>query len=357
MLAELGRSFYPTLGVNAARRHLDDAIQAGCGHLFTSLHIPEAEVEDWAEVRSLLEKAAGAGISVAADVSRASLAIFGAAPDDLSPIAGLGIGTLRLDHGFSMEETLRMLRNPGFTFQINAGTTTPGDLREMEKNGIERERLIAVHNFYPRRETGVSLSFYRMQNRMFKERGIRTAGFIPAHAEPRAPLYAGLPTVEAHRHMTSAVAAAELMAEQLTDIVYFGDPAPDEHAWKAAGLIAGGTIPLRVSWAEALPEELKPLLTETHTSPWDGAEQVVRSAKGRLYILERGIAPAPSNTAARPAGTVTMDNTLYTRYAGELQIARIDLPADERVNVLGRVVPEDRGLLRFIGPRTAFRFI
>ncbi|TNJ67607.1 DUF871 domain-containing protein [Paenibacillus hemerocallicola] len=356
-MTELGRSFYPTLGLSAARRHLDDAIRAGCKHLFTSLHIPEAEVEDWAEVRRLLEIAAGAGISVAADVSRASLSMFGAAPDDLSPIAGLGIGTLRLDHGFTMEETLHMLRSPGFSFQINAGSTTPGDLLEMENNGIERERLIAVHNFYPRRETGVSLSFYRMQNRMFKERGIRTAGFIPAHGEPRAPLYAGLPTVEAHRHMTSALAAAELMAEQLTDIVYYGDPAPDEYAWMAAGLIAGGTIPLRVAWTETPPEELMPLLSETHTSPWDGAEQVIRSARGRKYMLERGIAPAPSNTDARPAGTVTMDNALYTRYAGELQVARIDLPADERVNVLGRVVPEDRGLLRFIGPRTAFRFV
>lgn len=34
-----------------------------------------------------------------------------------------------------------------------------------------------------------------------------------------------------------------------------------------------------------------------------------------------------------------MDNRLYGRYSGEIQLVRQDLPADGRVNVIGRVAP------------------
>jgi hypothetical protein len=357
-MAELGQSFYPTLGIADAERHLEEAIRVGCKHLFTSLHLPEARVDDWQMVRRLLARAARAGMTVAADISRESLDKFGASPDDLSPLAGLGVRVLRLDHGFTAEETVRIMRgNGGFAFQINAGTTTQEDVEHWAACGVAPEKLIAVHNFYPRPETGMSLRFYRRQNRMFRRFGMKTAGFIPAHREPRAPLFAGLPTVEAHRRALAALAAAELAAEGLTDLVYFGDPAPGEEAWTAALLAAGGTIPLRVRWLEPLPEELRPLLAQTHACPRDEAERVIRSAKGRLFARERGIVPAPRNTLERPAGTVTIDNGRYLRYAGELQVTRIDLPADERVNVLGRVVPEDRELLRLIGPGTRFVFV
>ena len=38
-----------------------------------------------------------------------------------------------------------------------------------------------------------------------------------------------------------------------------------------------------------------------------------------------------------PQGTVTLDNRLAGRYAGEVEITLTDLPADPSVNVMGRV--------------------
>lgn len=356
-MTELGQSIYPTLGITDAERHLDEAIRLSCRHLFTSLHLPEAQVEDWQEVRRLLERAASAGMSIAADVSRASLAEFGADPKNMAPLARLGIETLRLDHGFTMEETVRIIRAGGFTFQINAGAMNRDEVLRLEKEGIPLERLIAIHNFYPRRETGVSLDFYRRQNRMFREYGMKTGGFLPSLKEPRAPLFEGLPTVEAHRRMRTAEAAAELAAEGLADIVYFGDPAPSEDDWRAAQQAVSGLIELRVQWLEPLPEPLVPLLGAVHTNPWDGAELVIRTPLGRPFVREHGFDPVPRYTRERPVGTVTMDNSRYVRYFGEVQITRTDLPADERVNVLGRVIPEDRPLLRQIGSGTKYRFV
>lgn len=356
-MTQLGQSIYPTLEIADAKRHLEAAIRVGCRHLFTSLHLPEASVHDWHDVRRLLEEAARQGMHVAADVSRASLAQFGAAPDDLSPFRRLGLNTLRLDYGFSAAEMRRMLDNREFSFQINASTANEETLQELQRNGVDLTRLTAVHNFYPRPETGISLSFYREKNRLFKAYGLRTGAFVPSLKEPRAPIFAGLPTVEAHRRLSTRVAVAELVAEGLTDIVYFGDPAPDEDDWRAAERIAAGTIPLRVDWFEPLPEELKPLLAEVHTNPPDAAEQVIRSRLGRIFAVKNDILPSPRHTVERPAGSVTIDNVLYKRYAGELQITVADLPADERVNVLGRVIAEDRPLLKHIGPGVRYTFI
>ena len=52
----------------------------------------------------------------------------------------------------------------------------------------------------------------------------------------------------------------------------------------------------------------------------------------------------PQNCAARRRGTITVDNRLYGRYSGELMLLREELPADERVNVIG-TVPENAHLL------------
>ena len=57
-----------------------------------------------------------------------------------------------------------------------------------------------------------------------------------------------------------------------------------------------------------------------------------------------------------PQGAVTLDNEQYGRYAGEVEICLRDLPADGRVDLLGRVAPEARFLLPLIGPGQKIQF-
>ena len=58
----------------------------------------------------------------------------------------------------------------------------------------------------------------------------------------------------------------------------------------------------------------------------------------------------PVNTTNRGIGSITMNNNGYGRYRGEVQITLCDLPADERVNVIGQVVEEDWLLLSYLKP-------
>ena len=59
----------------------------------------------------------------------------------------------------------------------------------------------------------------------------------------------------------------------------------------------------------------------------------------------------------RRTGDITLDNDGYERYAGELQILNTELPADSRVNVIGRVDEEYIPLLASLQRDTKLRFI
>lgn len=61
------------------------------------------------------------------------------------------------------------------------------------------------------------------------------------------------------------------------------------------------------------------------------------------------------NTISRKRGSITIDNELYGRYAGEMQIVINDLPEDRKVNVVGMVMEEDVSLLSYIGAGKNFQ--
>ena len=52
-----------------------------------------------------------------------------------------------------------------------------------------------------------------------------------------------------------------------------------------------------------------------------------------------------------------MDNDAYLRYAGEVQIVRSALPADNRVNVIGHVSPKDLSILKLVKGGMKIRFV
>ena len=54
---------------------------------------------------------------------------------------------------------------------------------------------------------------------------------------------------------------------------------------------------------------------------------------------------------------VTMDNIGYGRYSGEIQLVRADLPADEKVHVIGEVPAEYDLLLDCIKRRKTFPMV
>jgi hypothetical protein len=340
--------------------YLDTVARLGGCDLFTSLHIPEVPLQDAVDQLADLTRAARArNLSVVADIAPRTLAALGVTPQDLAPLARMGLAGVRLDYGFSPAEIAAFARNDlGIRVVLNVSTADPDFLMQVMAQGANPELLEGCHNYYPRPETGLSLDSYIRTSRYFKQHGLRVAGFVPGTGGRRGPLFEGLPTVERHRHLTPGRAAAELLATGVTDTVLLGDPWGTDAELEGLATVARAEgVVLRVRLTPGLSEfERQLVVSGGHRNRPDAAELVIRSTASRAYAAQ-GAAIEPFHTVGRPRGSVTIDNKGYLRYSGELQITLADLPADPRVNVVGEVVPEDLPLLQWIGPGTPFTLI
>jgi hypothetical protein len=361
-MATWGISVYLGTPETAARLpgYLERVGRLGGTEVFTSLHIPEVPFEQaLAQLTDLTGTARVHGLQVVADVAPGTLQKLGVTPEQMEPLERLGLAGVRLDYGFGPEQIARFAQNRlGLRIQLNASTMDPAFLRATMAAGADPALLEVCHNFYPRPETGISLAHFLRTSELCRSYGLRVAAFVPGSVERRGPLHLGLPTLESHRNRPAAEAANELFATGLVDSVLFGDPWATEAELRAVSEVAQeGAIRLRVRLLPGISElERQILLGGVHANRPDLSEWVIRSTASRAYAAQ-GAPVEPGQTLPRPRGAVTIDNQRYRRYMGELQIARQDLPRDERVNVVAQVLAEDLGLLDWIGSGTRFRFV
>lgn len=323
---------------------------AGLTTVFTSLHIPEdnqkvvlkrlAELTKWCQ---------NLETDIIANVSKKGLEKLGILLDNEKQVESLGLTGLRVADGISSATIAKLSQK--MLIALNASTINEDDITALREHGANFENLQAWHNFYPRPETGLDASWLEQKNKWLHQMNLETMAFVAGDDVLRGPIHAGLPTLEKHRDVNPLAATMEL--KQLgCDHVFIGDSflTPDMiNCFK--NYIKHQTITLHVD--ENLPELFN---YEWHTRP-DVARDVIRLKEGRsrqLFDTEQQTRINP-----RPKGTITCDNKLYMRYQGELQITKRDLPADERVNVLGHVLMSDLPLLDQIceGQKIVFRSV
>lgn len=327
----IGVSFY--LNDTLAEERILQAGKIGVKRAFTSLHIPE-EAGNLAErAKQLLQLAKSNRIEVFADVSYLTPSHLGL--ESLFQLKDLGVTGLRLDDFFEPNLIVQLAKE--FKIAINASILFKEDLEILLSEGLKAEQLIGWHNFYPRRETGLSMTFFKEQNELYKFYNIPIYAYVSGAGKKRGPLFEGLPTLEKHRNLDPFVAAIELFHEGVHE-VYFGDPDYDSDLLiKIRKFTEDKTLKISADAGSSLQGiyQLRP----------DMARDVLRLKNTRTTnpVL-------PKNTGSRPAGTITMDNDLYGRYRGEIQITLCDLPADERVNVVGKVHEKDIPCLAFVQP-------
>lgn len=352
-----GISVYPGLGtpIEAQLALIRRAAASGMTRLFTSLHIPETNKKNFArEWQTMLTAARRAGLEVIADVSPSGLSLLAENPFDVPAPSALGLSALRLDDGFSLADIARLSQSDGhLRLLLNASTLGEKELAALQREGADFTRLEALHNFYPRPGTGLSLAFFCRQNERLRRYGLATGAFIPSAKGRRAPLHEGLPTLEMHRAMTPDLAARHLAALGI-DSIFIGDDSPTDSELSLLTAIAPDTVALR---AHLLVKDaaLKDLLSKPFTARPDAARDALRSLEGRARFHDMPL--PPKNTVPRPFGTVTVDNQAYPRYTGELQIVKRPQGADPRTNVVAQVLPEEQFLIPLIRPRQKFTFL
>ncbi|SFJ67454.1 MupG family TIM beta-alpha barrel fold protein [Thermoflavimicrobium dichotomicum] len=322
-----------------AIERLQEAKRMGAKKVFTSLHIPEEHGDLAANAKKIMQAAKELDMPVYADVSRYTPKHLNLS--SIGDLRELGVEGLRLDDFFSPQEMIELSHQ--FHIAINASIVFEDTVRHLLEDGLSPERLIAWHNFYPRKETGLCREFFRRQNQMFEKYGIPVAAYIPGVKEKRGPLFAGLPTLEDHREIHPFVAALELWEMGVQEI-YISDPGFGELLSELVEYEESQAMPIRFTSETFAGGEFMP-------RP-DFARDLIR-----LMDTRTRTAVEPHNTVDRPIGTIGQDNCGYGRYQGEIHIAKRDLPADERVNVIGQVIKEDMDRLAYLKPLQKIRLI
>lgn len=319
---------------------------AGFDTVFTSLQINENDPEQTlTRLKELTKWCNNLDLEIIADVSANGLKKMGIDITDVGQIQALNLTGLRLDNGISMNIAAKLSKS--MPIALNASTITEKDLLDLKKYNAAFDHLVAWHNYYPRPETGLSVDWFVRKNNWLKEHDLQTLAFISGDGEKRGPIFAGLPTIERQRNENPLAAMIELKKWGCDHIV-IGDVSLKQTTISSfINYLKKGAITLHIN--HDLPELIE---NEWHNRP-DVAEKVVRLAEARERNL---FSSEPGKILARPKGTITCDNVKYLYYQGELQITKVDLPADERVNVLAQVSKDDLSLLDVIGSNTKIIF-
>jgi len=333
---------------------IEKAAGYGLKSIFTSLHIPEDNPADYKKLlQELGAMAKQHQMELMADVSPRSLSFLGLDWDSYEKLLEWGLAGIRADYGFTTKQIVELSQK--MKIGINASTVTKEELLSWIEAGLKTENVEAWHNFYPRPETGLDKTFLIERNIMFRSMGITTMAFVPGDKDLRGPIFAGLPTLEEHRGQLPHVAAAELKYSCFTDKILIGDHSASDEQLELLTFLSEEVIPLRVE-AGSLPQ-LKEYLGKPLTNRMDPARDVVRAVESRSYALKGDKQLDPEHQQERTRGTVTIDNHIYGRYAGELQIAVNNLPRDEKINCIGKVIQSDLPLLTNIKAGQKFQFI
>ncbi|CAM3926810.1 DUF871 domain-containing protein [Mesobacillus zeae] len=349
----LGFSVYLSESVKGQEGYIRKMKDHGFTSIFTSLHIPEDDPGKYKdELAELGGIANEIGMELMADISPKSLHHLGFTWETADGLLSWGLTGLRIDYG--VEDELIAELSQKMRVALNASTLTAQSLENMKRLGLKVAAAEAWHNFYPRPETGLARDFFHEQNKLITEAGLTVMAFVPGDEKRRGPLYQGLPTLEDHRFASPFAAYVDLKEQEGVGKILVGDVELGEDSLRQFTAYSDGVILLRAK-AHCGDEGLLRSVASIQTNRTDVARDVIRSMESRLYATIGTGGISPENTVERPAGSITVDNERYDRYQGEIQITKRDLPVDAKVNVIGRIIEEDRLLLPFIKGGKRFR--
>ncbi|WP_308687897.1 DUF871 domain-containing protein [Streptococcus oralis] len=358
-MRKLGVSVYPGHNeIDDILAYLDLASKYGFSRVFTCLLSVGNQEKTISDFKKAVKFAVSRGMEVIADVDLSVFDKLNLKYDDLTFFKDMGLTGIRLDGGFSGREEADMTFNPqGLVIELNMSIEN----RYLENIAAYQpnfENLIGCHNFYPHRYTGLSIEHFMSTSKRYKSLGLRTAAFVNSKTAKTGPwpVEEGLCTLELHRDWEITSATKWLWATELIDDVIIANSFASEEELRALSEINPYLLSLDCELAkEDTKVERRIILEEPHLVRGDSSDYMLRSSQSR--ITHRGEYFAPHNTHTIQRGDILIDNSLYTKYAGEAQIALLQMENVGKTNVVGRVLERDLPLLDMLKAWQKFKFI
>lgn len=291
--------------------------------VFSSAHITEAD-RSIDELNQIIEKCYEYNMKFVIDVSKAAFTNLGLSDK---------VYAYRLDYGFTDEEIIEMSRSNNYFIELNASTLSEEKLCKLIDNGLNVSHVRASFNYYPKLYTGHDIIDAKRIIKMFNKYGINVGAFLPSFHEKRPPMYEGLPSIESHRNLSHDISIEELKAIGASEI-FFGDSYAsldeiiklEKHSSDVVTLFANLNDDFKDN------ETIKEILLSAKAIRPDVNSYLLRISGKRGFEIN----PC-NNNINRKVFDLTIDNALYGRYSGEVNIVISEIPSDKRVNVIGNV--------------------
>lgn len=345
---ENGISVYAGLGssVESNLELIERAATLGLKKFFTSTQVPEAMTDVdrfYDEFTAIIGAAVDNEFEIILDVNADNIIAF-----DFEEF------TLRLDDGFDIGQVADLSRI--HKIQLNASILTEDFLKALKNLDANFGNISALHNYYPRVNTGLENYYFSDQNKMLHDYGLTVGAFAASKEGIRRPPFGeGLPTLEMTRNFSTDLSARYLTALG-ADFVIIGDGQPTEEELRSVAALKSDEIVIRARLLTIDATSIE-LLSKTFTSRPEITRSVIRAVEGRKFLSEMDkTIPADETPLERTYGCVTIDNEKFGRYMGEVQIVEDLLPADARVNVAAKISEDENGLVGCIKPRQKFLF-
>lgn len=318
--------------------------------IFTSLHIPEEKDIHYVDtLNKMLRQLKDLGAYIIADVSAFTLKTL--KQRTLAELLrNFPIDNLRLDYDFCVSDLIGIPTNIDIT--LNASTQFLNIEQWVQFHKIYGHKLFAMHNFYPRVETGLDVEFVRQLNDIYHQNGIEVMGFIAGDEMRRGPIYEGLPTLEICRYW-APIHAFRLMEELKCDRIFVGDGKLSSFQSRSIESYCQHEL-LHIP-AQIAPEYAF-LYDKKLQIRYDTPKNILR-LNGLRNDLATELTQPFRNLQPRKIGNITLDNIMYGRYSGEVQIIGDALPPDEKVNIIGHIAPDYLSLFQLNNRGKRIQFV
>lgn len=358
-MKELGISIYPAeTNIEDDYRYIDAACKYGFTRIFTNLISVENNQQTLECFKKVCLYARKNNMKVIADINPEVLQTLGVYPDDIEFFYNLGLFGIRFDTGSNGFDESLMTYNPyNLKIEINmsSGIKYLENIMEFRPN---TDNLLGCHNFYPLRYTGLSREHFLKCSEAFKSHGIPAAAFVTSSSAKFGPWpdNDGLCTLEEHRNLPIETQTKDLFNTGLIDTVIIGNCYASEDELKTLSSLDKDILSLNVELEDGISEiEKKIVLDEPHFNRGDISEYLIRSTLSRVKYKDNFFKLFnPKQDIKR--GDILIPSSSYKRYAGELQIALKDMENSGRINVVGRIIPEEVFLIDLIHPWQKFKF-
>ncbi|WP_064590968.1 MupG family TIM beta-alpha barrel fold protein [Streptobacillus moniliformis] len=337
---KIGFSIYLSTELEKNKHIILKAKKYGAEFVFTSLNVQEEDVDKGKQINEIIKLCLENNLKLIVDIN-------GNSKDILKTNDNV---YYRIDDGYTLDEIIEFSKNNKIV--LNSSVLNEKDLEYMKLKKVDFTNILSLHNFYPKKYTGISLEFLRRQNKKYSDYGILNMAFISGD-EKRGPVFEGLPTIEEHRDKRALISALELF-DNGTDVVLVGDIDLKDENYRELKYLTKGIIPLRII--------KKSLINKIFEDRRDSSDYVIRNMVNNRkdfekYIFENIDRNELISGEEIEIGDILISNEKYKRYSGELEIALRKLGIDEKRDKLTKVIYEDLELLKYIKKYKKFIFL